>query len=142
MTMPSKKSNSMSTSIRTARYRNPLAQCASIAIVGAAGLWMLAAAGCSDPLKEKRGEVSGTVTLDGQPVTTGEIRFNPSGPKSGPTTGGPITDGKYHIGYKTGPAGGLNQVQFGGTRQTGNRIVLDGKEMDEFVDVFPAKYQR
>jgi len=116
-----------------ARYLSPLLLCTA---------WLvLASTGCSDPLKDKRGEVSGTVTLDGQPVAKGEIRFIPNGANSGPSTGGPITDGKYHIGYKTGPAVGSNEVQFDGTRLTGKKVTIKGSELDERVDVFPTKYQ-
>ena len=106
----------------------------------AAGLLLSSTVGCSDPDRDKRGEVSGTVMLDGKPVSKGEIRFIPSGSNSGPTSGGDIVNGTFHIGYKVGPAVGENQVQFGGSTEGSKKVMIKGRERNEFVDVFPAKY--
>jgi len=57
------------------------------------------AAGCGQP-----GAVSGRVTLDGSPLATGVITFNPSA--SGPSAYGAIgPDGRYEL--RTGAAAGL-----------------------------------
>lgn len=54
------------------------------------------AAGCGGG----KGSVSGTVTLDGQPLPVGNITFLPS---NGPGATGPIEDGKYSVkGVPTG----------------------------------------
>lgn len=56
-------------------------------------------AGCGQP-----GAVSGLVTLDGEPLTTGVITFTPSA--SGPSAYGAIgPDGRYEL--RTGGAAGL-----------------------------------
>ncbi|MFM9024668.1 MAG: hypothetical protein ACKON7_04915 [Planctomycetaceae bacterium] len=56
-------------------------------------------AGCEQP-----GIVTGLVTLDGEPLTTGVITFNPKA--GGPTAYGAIgTDGRYEL--HTGAAAGL-----------------------------------
>lgn len=60
---------------------------------------VLLVAGCEQP-----GIVSGLVTLDGAPLTTGVITFNPTA--GGPTAYGAIgTDGRYEL--RTGAAQGL-----------------------------------
>lgn len=60
---------------------------------------VLMATGCDQP-----GRVSGLVTLDGTPLTTGVITFNPAA--SGPTAYGAIgVDGRYEL--HTGAAEGL-----------------------------------
>lgn len=50
-------------------------------------------AGCSS---EPSGSLSGTVTIDGQPLKKGTINLEPLDGKS-PTTGGPVQDGKYSV---------------------------------------------
>ena len=52
---------------------------------------LLVLAGCSEP---KMAEVSGAVTLDGQPVKRGAISFIPLDGNT-PTAGGEIRDGRY-----------------------------------------------
>src|SRR5262245_22811185 len=59
------------------------------AVVLAAGL----VAGCT-PSGAKSGTVTGLVTLDGQPLKSGLIRFVPTDGKT-PTADAPITDGRY-----------------------------------------------
>ena len=55
-------------------------------------LLLVGLAGCSD--SSSQGEVNGTVTLDGQPLKDGDVRFVPVDGKS-PTTSAKITDGKF-----------------------------------------------
>lgn len=72
-------------------------------ILGLAWAMMLAA-GCSQP-----GRVSGLVTLDGEPLTTGVITFNPAA--SGPSAYGAIgSDGRYEL--KTGATSGLQPGEY------------------------------
>jgi hypothetical protein len=54
---------------------------------------LFAVAGCSPSTK---GEVSGTVTMDGKPVEDGMIAFF-SVDRSAPTAGGRISDGRYDV---------------------------------------------
>jgi hypothetical protein len=99
---------------------------------------LLIAAGCSD---SRRGSVSGTVTLDGNPVEHGIITFLPMEGNSGPSSGGDIVDGKYTISQKRGPSVGSNRVMFTGTHKSGRQVMLRGKVVDEWVDSFPPKYE-
>lgn len=56
-----------------------------------AALFVFAVVGCGGPVE---GTISGTVTMDGQPLKEGLIRFEPTGPNAHPVDV-PITDGKY-----------------------------------------------
>lgn len=113
---------------------------AGIAVVVA----LIMIVGCSkDPNLGKKAEVMGTVTLDGQPVADGSITFFPIGATSGPSAGGMIVNGQYHIQQAQGPVIGDNQVQFNGVKKTG-KMVKDrfGTEMtqEQTVPLFPDKY--
>lgn len=61
---------------------------------------LIFAVGCGgqDP---NRGEVSGIVTINGQPAATGAVAFSPVDGQS-PTSGGKIVDGKYTVQASTG----------------------------------------
>ena len=65
------------------RTRTLLAASAALLLLGLT-------AGCGGP---PRAKVSGTVTLDGQPVESGTISFYPTA-NSGPTAGGGIENGR------------------------------------------------
>ncbi len=60
------------------------------AFLGALALLLPLAVGCGS----RKGTVSGTVTLDGQPLAVGTIAFIPS---QGPGASAPIEDGKYSV---------------------------------------------
>jgi len=65
---------------------------------------VLVVAGCEQP-----SIVTGLVTLDGEPLTTGVITFNPKA--GGPTAYGAIgTDGRYEL--RTGAAAGLTAGEY------------------------------
>ena len=55
--------------------------------------------------------VLGSVHLDGQPISKGSILFVPRKPTTGPKSGGPIIDGKYHIDEAEGPIVGNHHVE-------------------------------
>ena len=96
--------------------------------------------GCSEPVRQDRGEVLGTVTLDGKPVPEGTIVFQPTYYASGFNAAVDIVNGKYHIPSRKGPSVGKNEVRFSGTRRTGAKVIVDDRMMDEYVDVFPPHY--
>jgi hypothetical protein len=82
----------------------------------AAGLG--AFAGCSKPDGPLRYNVSGIVTLDGQPIPYGEVVFTPDAAKknSGPQGIAPIRDGKYDTAFEGGMgiAGGPTIIRVNG----------------------------
>jgi hypothetical protein len=60
------------------------------------------ASGCSKQ-NPNRGQVTGTVEVDGQPAANGSISFTPiDGNTAG--TGGPIVDGRYVVDANIGPS--------------------------------------
>jgi len=76
----------------------------SARFIGVTGLLALCllSLGCSkqDP---NRGQVTGTVEVDGQPAAKGSISFTPiDGNTAG--TGGPIVDGRYVVDANIGPS--------------------------------------
>ncbi len=100
-------------------------------------------AGCKDQNLDKRAEVSGAVTLDGQPVQKAAITFFPTGGTSGPTAGGTVVNGMYHISQAEGPVIGDNRVEFNGSKTTGKKIkdrYGDDITQEETVPLFPEKY--
>jgi hypothetical protein len=88
-----------------------------------------------------REPVSGKVTLDGQPLDSGEIAFVPSG--DGPAAGGLIHKGKYAIGRSDGPVPGPHRVVITSAKPTGKKIKdeADPKVLyDERAETLPARY--
>jgi len=97
------------------------------------------ALGCSDPNTAKRGEVSGSVKLDGKPIERGSIVFLPTNGTQGPAAGAEILDGYYHVERKVGPPAGDILFQFRSARRTGRKVPdrTGDRMMDEIVDWFP-----
>jgi hypothetical protein len=69
------------------------------------GLLVLLLSGCSQPSESTRYRLSGAVTLDGQPIPSGQITFTPDGSQknTGPEGLAEIRDGKFDT--STGPLG-------------------------------------
>ena len=93
-------------------------------------------AGCSEPAS---GEVSGTVTFDGQPIEQGSISFTPVD-GNGPTAGGAIIGGKY-----TAPKVpvGASKVTISGAKETEKKRMYDDPKaplVQTSVEMLPAKY--
>lgn len=89
--------------------------------------------------------ISGSVTLDGAPLATGEIEFVPAAKTGGPLVGGSIEQGKYGIaavaqGLKTG---GVYAVRITSLQGRG-RFVLDpnspGRKREALENVIPTCY--
>ena len=91
-----------------------------------------------------RASVSGTVTLDGAPITDGYVTFTSEPGTSCPTVAGVIKDGSYTIPVKNGPVPGNYTVTVSASAPTGNKIktTIMGveKEADEMKSIVPAQY--
>jgi hypothetical protein len=72
-------------------------------------LWL--AAGCDSGDGLNRQPISGTVTLDGQPLATGTIHFIPSSNEAGTEVSATISGGKYWFSKSTGPVPGPFKVE-------------------------------
>lgn len=97
----------------------------SVAVIAAlAGL-----AGCAKSDAPTRYRISGTVTLDGQPIPYGEMRFTPDRTKqsSGPEGIAPIRDGKYDTAMPGGMgiAGGPTIIQVNGMTGPGGKTLCE-----------------
>jgi hypothetical protein len=98
---------------------------------------ILCMVGCG-PNGAARAPVHGTVRLDGQPLTNGNILFVPIDGNSGSTTGGLIQDGSYALQDDASPSPGWNRVEIRSVRKSGRRVpkplAPPGELMDEEVE--------
>lgn len=98
------------------------------------------AAGCSEA-GPARQPVSGTITLDGKPLTLGTITFAPLDGTTAATA--PIQDGAYRLSRSEGPAPGRYQVEISAVQPTGKRIAhpdLPSETIDEVRNIVPPNY--
>ncbi|HVJ66746.1 MAG TPA: hypothetical protein VM510_02110 [Caulifigura sp.] len=84
-------------------------------LAGAAGLLsatgILAGCGAARPESPPRYSVSGTVTIDGQPLESAVIRFIPLPEVIGPKASVAITAGTFEIPADSGPVAGRHRVE-------------------------------
>ncbi len=87
----------------------------------------------------KRSVTSGTVSFDGKPVATGQIRFLPL---DGPPSQAPVTKGVYLVDYKGGVPVGHVRVEIDSYEASGRDIPIGagGKTEKEVLQVLPAKF--
>jgi hypothetical protein len=93
-------------------------------------------AGCAK--KSNRGTVTGNVTLDGQPLKSGVIRFVPSDGQTA-TADSIITDGKFNVSVPPGD----KKVSISAPKVTGKQRVYetpDSPTVDIVQELLPAKY--
>ncbi|NOY41608.1 MAG: hypothetical protein GXP26_07225 [Planctomycetes bacterium] len=100
--------------------------------------------GCGPDSKFKKVIVRGTVTLDGQPIQNGEIRFYPVEGTPGSVSGGPIKDGQYVAKGRGGVSVGKSRVEIRGYRpppeSPGGEVSPGMEEGRPAVQYLPAKY--
>ncbi|WP_145061863.1 hypothetical protein [Adhaeretor mobilis] len=86
-------------------------------------LMVVATSGCSDnPL---RLPVKGTVTVDGEPLASGQIVLVPLQGTRGPTAGAEIVDGEFSIASSGGPLAGKFRVEVTAAQTTTGRKQAD-----------------
>jgi hypothetical protein len=96
--------------------------------------------GCSSD--DGRAEVRGQVMVDGQPLERGSIDFFPIEGTAGPTAGGVIENGQYHLPAGKGPAVGRNRVEIHGVKKTGRQVpdaMSPGAMREETVEALPPE---
>lgn len=109
----------------------------TIAGMAAAVALVTAFTGCGGPPKAK---VSGTVTLDGEPIENGTISFYPTG-KDGQTAGGGIENGKYTVEASPGEM----TVVISASKVVGKQKMYDtpdSPEVDKVVELIPDRYNK
>jgi hypothetical protein len=103
---------------------------------------LLCIGGCGPSSKLDKVVVTGTVTLDGQPLPNGEIRFFPIDGTPGSVSGGPIVDGDYRAVSRGGVPVGNHRVEIRGFRTAtasrgGPNTSLEGGPAEQYL---AAKY--
>jgi hypothetical protein len=108
--------------------------------------WLIVAisvAGCNHaPPAVKRAKVEGKVTVNGQPVANGFIRFMALDPK-GMNSAATIKDGHYSVAAEQGPTKGKYRLEFNVPSATKKRVPNDdapGEFREEAPETLPAKY--
>jgi hypothetical protein len=107
--------------------------------------------GCQPADEWNRAAVKGTVTLDGQPLPTGQITFFPAGDTTGPAAGGEIAAGQFSLDAREGPVVGRNRIEIRSVQKTGKMVkspvaveadgaAVAGMLVEEFADVVPKRY--
>ncbi|BBO34633.1 hypothetical protein [Lacipirellula parvula] len=97
---------------------------------------LLFAVGCGNSSAIDKVVVSGVVTLDGQPISNGEIRFIPTSGTIGPVSGGAIKDGAYTAQAKGGVPIGTHQVEIKAYRANpkSKTASAEGGAAEQFLD--------
>ncbi len=101
--------------------------------------------GCgAEELKFDRAQVSGSVTVNGEPLSEGVIRFIPQRDTTGQLVAAQIAGGKYEITAENGPAVGKNRVEITASRKTGAQEPVPdappGTMQDVTEQYIPAEY--
>jgi hypothetical protein len=93
--------------------------------------------GCGAP---STAALTGKVTLDGAPVTAGNIVFLPQG--EGPKAAAAIVEGNYTIPAEVGLKPGVYRVEVSWHKPTGRKMPSSdpGIMMDETKEAVPAKF--
>ena len=103
-------------------------------------LTLLCSLGCGKSSGLEKVVVSGVVTLDGQPVPNGEIRFIPTAGTIGPVSGGAIKDGAYEAKAKGGVPVGDHQVEIRAYRANAKSQGQPGSEGGAAEQYLPKRY--
>lgn len=99
-------------------------------------LTLVSLVGCGASSGPGKVVVSGAVTLDGQPIPNGEIRFIPTSGTIGPVSGGAIKDGVYTAKAKGGVPIGTHKVEIKAYRakKQGQVAGSEGGAAEQYLD--------
>jgi hypothetical protein len=78
---------------------------------GGTALFLAAMFGCGPSDGLNRQAISGSVTLDGEPLTSGAILFEPANKESGTAVGATIRQGSFAVSRVEGPVPGSYRVR-------------------------------
>lgn len=88
-----------------------------------------------------RQSIQGTVMIDNQPLTAGQISFRPQSGTNGPSAGAIIDRGTFTIPSIQGTFVGTSRVEITAVKMTGRKIKIPGDQLiDEVVNYIPARY--
>jgi hypothetical protein len=101
-----------------------------------------ALSGCMPGETLDRQSISGSVALNGQPLDSGAILFEPISEQTGTAVGATIQDGRYVISRKDGPAPGKYKVRIyaSSREQAPARPGASEKKPRPMVELIPEKY--
>jgi len=99
----------------------------------------LLASGCGGDDALGRRAISGKVTLDGAPLDSGTIHFEPLGGSTSHGTGTVIRDGQYEVAADHGLPPGSYKVSISALEQIKQAPVM-GQELPPPAERIPAKY--
>jgi hypothetical protein len=109
--------------------------------IAAIAICLALCSGCAPALRV----VEGRVTLDGNPLASGAIDFEPADTHRGKPFGGDIKDGSYRIEIPREGAVGKYVVRITSMRSTGRKVLAGppaarGATIDEVAEAMPAQY--
>ncbi len=97
---------------------------------------LLAFAGCSG--SDGRQEISGTVTLDGEPLESGLINFRPAKGTKANSSGGTITEGRFQLPAAKGLMPGEYIVRVQSFKKSGRKV--NDPQMGEIDELLPVRF--
>ncbi|QDU38610.1 hypothetical protein Mal4_29390 [Maioricimonas rarisocia] len=101
-------------------------------------LILLLASGCGDSNPLGRQPVSGTITLNGQPLERGTIEFSPK--ESGTASGASIQDGAYAIPADKGLPPGEYLVRISAADEEAEPMEMPGESSKISPELIPPEY--
>ncbi|HOM17985.1 MAG TPA: hypothetical protein PLQ00_11690 [Thermoguttaceae bacterium] len=103
----------------------------------ALGLWVVGCLGCGK--SSGRQAVTGVVTVDGKPLASGSINFQPAPGLKAPSAGAAIENGRFSIPADQGLLPGEYQVTIIGMQETG-RMVQD-EQKGQVAELAPIRFR-
>lgn len=105
--------------------------------LAAVGLLLEVCVGCGS--SSGRQAVTGTVSLDGKPLASGSINFQPTPGLKAPSAGAPIENGRFSIPAAQGLLPGEYQVTIVGMQETGRMV--DDEQKGKVPELAPIRFR-